>query len=299
MARGDTSRLFQKGTIHMALSLEKFRKNKEYLICVDSDGCAVDTMDIKHKRCFGPCIVTEWGLDAWKDEILSRWDEINLYSMTRGINRFKGLAMMLEEIHERWTPIEGVEVLRRWAEEAKELSNAALEEEIARNNAPILKKALSWSLAVNRGITALPWDVKKAFPGVKEGFELARDFADIAVVSSANRDAVEEEWEKFGLLPLVDLVLCQDVGSKAHCIAELKKKGYASDHILMVGDAPGDKAAAEKNGVWYYPILVRHETESWREFPQAAELLKSGAYQIYGEKKANEFLDNLSGGERA
>ena len=29
------------------------------------------------------------------------------------------------------------------------------------------------------------------------------------------------------------------------------------------------------------------------------ELLKSGAYQIYGEKKANEFLDNLSGGERA
>jgi len=218
--------------------------------------------------------------------------------MTRGINRFKGLTMMLEEIHERWTPIEGIETLRRWAEEAKELSNAALEAEIAHNDARILKKALSWSLAVNRGITALPWEVKKAFPGVKEGFELARDFADIAVVSSANRDAVEEEWEKFGLLPLVDLVLCQDVGSKAHCIAELKKKGYAADHILMVGDAPGDKAAAETNGVWYYPILVRHEAESWREFPQAAELLKSGTYQPYGEKKAKEFLENLSGGKR-
>ena len=124
-----------------------------------------------------------------------------------------------------------------------------------------------------------------------------RDFADIAIVSSANRDAVEEEWEKFGLMNLVDLVLCQDVGSKAHCIAELKKKGYADDHILMVGDAPGDKAAAESNGVFYYPILVRHETESWEEFPQAAERFRDGAYRDYGEMKAQAFLANLAGKE--
>ena len=25
--------------------LEGYRKQKEYLICVDSDGCAIDTMD--------------------------------------------------------------------------------------------------------------------------------------------------------------------------------------------------------------------------------------------------------------
>ncbi len=281
----------------MAVSLEQFKPTKDYLICVDSDGCAVDTMDIKHKRCFGPCLVAEWGLDAWKTEILARWDEINLYSMTRGINRFKGLVMMLEEIDARFTSIDGLPALRLWADTAKELSNPALEAEIRTNAAPILKKALSWSYAVNRAIAALPWEVKKAFPGVKEGFEAVRAFADIAVVSSANRDAVEEEWETFGLLPLVDLVLCQDVGSKAHCIAELKKKGYAADHILMVGDAPGDKAAAETNGVWYYPILVRHEEDSWREFPAAAQRLKDGVYAAYGEEKAKAFLDNLSGGK--
>lgn len=277
------------------MDLQTFEKKKDFLICVDSDGCAVDTMDIKHKRCFGPCIVDEWDLQPWREEILRRWDEINLYTMTRGINRFKGLAMMLEEIDRRYVEIDGLPALRKWVDETKELSNQALKEEIKRSGAPILKKALSWSLAVNEGIRALPWELKRAFRGVREGFEAVRAFADIAIVSSANRDAVEEEWKEFGLMDLVDIVLCQDVGSKAHCIAELKNKGYAADHILMVGDAPGDKAAAELNGVFYYPILVRREEESWREFPNAAQLLRSGSYQQCGAKKSAEFLRNLAG----
>ena len=114
----------------MAVSMEQFKPAKDYLICVDSDGCAVDTMDIKHKRCFGPCLVVEWGLERWKNEILARWDEINLYSMTRGINRFMGLTMMLEEVDARFTSIDGLPALRQWAGTAKELSNPALEAEM-------------------------------------------------------------------------------------------------------------------------------------------------------------------------
>ena len=45
--------------------LQHFVKNRVYLVCVDSDGCAMDTMDIKHFRCFGPCMVEEWGLEEW------------------------------------------------------------------------------------------------------------------------------------------------------------------------------------------------------------------------------------------
>ena len=37
--------------------LNIFQKQKDFLVCVDSDGCAMDTMDIKHFRCFGPCMV--------------------------------------------------------------------------------------------------------------------------------------------------------------------------------------------------------------------------------------------------
>ena len=42
--------------------LEGYKKQKEYLICVDSDGCAMDTMDTKHITCFGPCLIPVWGL---------------------------------------------------------------------------------------------------------------------------------------------------------------------------------------------------------------------------------------------
>ena len=77
---------------------DSFEKKHDYLVCVDSDGCVMDTMNCKHFHCFGPCMVTEWGLEEWKDEILDRWNVINLFSMTRGINRFKGLAMALGEI---------------------------------------------------------------------------------------------------------------------------------------------------------------------------------------------------------
>ena len=146
----------------MAVSLEQFKPAKDYLICVDSDGCAVDTMDIKHKRCFGPCLVVEWGLERWKNEILARWDEINLYSMTRGINRFKGLVMMLKEVDARLTPIEGLFVLKSWVDTAKELSNPSLEAVIQANDAPVLKKALNWSYAVNRAIAAKS---RRPFPG--------------------------------------------------------------------------------------------------------------------------------------
>ena len=278
----------------MPAGLEEFQKKHDFLICVDSDGCAVDTMDIKHKRCFGPCLVKEWGLEQWEKPILERWNEINLYTHTRGINRFKALALALEEVNQTYTPIEGVEELKTWTEEAKELSNPALEAQIAKTGAPVLKKALSWSLAVNRAITELPWEVKHAFSGVKEAFEGVRDFADLVIVSSANRDAVEEEWDRFGLLPLVDTVLCQDAGSKAHCIAQLKKKGYAEGTILMVGDASGDMAAAEENRVYFYPILVRREEESWKNFPQAAQRLKAGNYGEYSLEVREEFLRNLT-----
>ena len=83
-----------------------FEKKRDYLICIDSDGCAIDSMDIKHFRCFGPCMVKEWGLEAYEKELLESWNEVNLYSMTRGINRFKGLVKALTEVQEKYQPVE-------------------------------------------------------------------------------------------------------------------------------------------------------------------------------------------------
>lgn len=277
------------------MTVDSFEKKKEYLLCVDSDGCAMDTMDIKHFKCFGPCMVTEWGLEEWKEEILTRWNEINLYTMTRGINRFKGLAMALKEINDRYTTIEDVELLCKWAEESNELSNASVAREIKSCNSIIFRKALSWSKSVNEAINELPFDSKKPFEGVKEALAYAHQYVDVAIVSSANYEAVIEEWALYGLLEHVDIVMAQNVGSKAFCISEMVKKGYDKDKVLMAGDAPGDFDAAKKNEVFFYPILVRHEKESWEEFKEmAVSKLLSGEYAgEYQQKKTEEFLLNL------
>ena len=279
---------------------DTFERKHDYLVCVDSDGCVMDTMNCKHFHCFGPCMVTEWGLEEWKDEILDRWNVINLFSMTRGINRFKGLAMALKEIDGKYTKIAGVDALVYWADTAPALSNDGAAKAAAEASDPdakeVLLKALSWSKAVNAAIVELDESLKIPYDGAKEGLAAAHEFADVAMVSSANRDAVEEEWGKFGLLEHTDIVLAQDVGSKAACIKEMLKFGYDLDKVVMVGDAPGDCDAAEKNGVYYYPILVNYEKASWDEaIAVAFGKLQSGEYAEYGAEMKQKFLQNLGG----
>ena len=278
----------------MYSSFSDYTKHHDYLVCVDSDGCAMDTMDCKHIHCFGPCMVAEWQLEQWKEPILARWNDINLYSMTRGINRFKGLNIMLTEVNEKYTPVESLQDLTAWVNSGAAPSNDAIQKAIDETGSPILKKALSWSKAVNAAIVALPEELKKPFDGAKEGLAAASAFADVAIVSSANRDAVVEEWTKFQLMDHVDIMLAKDMGSKAHCISEMLKFGYDPDKVLMVGDAPGDQDAALQNGVHYYPILVRHEAESWIELQEIGlDKLKAGVYTGYESEKAAAFLRNL------
>ena len=279
---------------------DSFERKHDYLVCVDSDGCVMDTMNCKHFNCFGPCMVTEWGLEEWKDEILDRWNVINLFSMTRGINRFKGLAMALGEIDQKYKPITGIAALQHWADTAPALSNDGVAKAAAEATDAdaklVFEKALSWSKAVNASIIELPEELKVPYDGAKEGLAAAHQFADVAMVSSANRDAVEEEWGKFGLLEHTDIVLAQDIGSKAACIAAMLKFGYDLDKVVMVGDAPGDCDAAEKNHVHYYPILVNHEKASWDEaIAVAFGKLQAGEYAEYGAEMKKKFLANLGG----
>ena len=274
----------------MAHSLHEFVRRKPYLLCVDSDGCAMDTMNIKHFRCFGPCFADEWGLDAGRDAALRRWNEINLFSMTRGINRFLGLAQILTEL---FPDDQNVTAFYRWANNSKELSERAVEAHAAEN--PVFQKALSWSRAVNKAIGALSDEEKTAFRGVREVLEEAHKSFDIAVVSSANYAAVEEEWLRTDLLPHVDVLTTQQDGSKAHCISELLKKGYTPRSVVMCVDATGDEKAANENGVFFYPILVRSEEASWAQLPAFLELVKQGRAEGEEARLKAAFLRDLGG----
>lgn len=277
-----------------------FVRERDYLICVDSDGCVMDTMNCKHFHCFGPSLVVEWNLEQWEEAILRRWTDINLLQMTRGINRFKALALALGEVDAKYIPIPGVKKLQAWADTAATLSEEALILAIEAETDPegklCLQKALSWSQTVNDEITKLPDALRKPFGGVRAALASAARYADIAVVSGANRDAVEEEWERHGLLPYADIIMSQDCGSVEWCIENLVAMGYSPDHVLMIGDAPEDMAAAHEAGVRFYPILVNWEEESWDVFTdEALPRFVMGDYDEFQEERMQIFVENLGG----
>ena len=255
-------------------------------------------MDIKHFRCFGPCMIEVWGLHAHEQELLARWNEINLYTMTRGINRFKGLAIALKEAEETYddVQIDDLETFLRWTEITKELSNRAIEDVLAQKESKSLRMALEWSERVNVAIKNLPEEENLPFEGAKAGLAAAHAAADVAIVSSANAGAVREEWTRHNLIEHTDIMLAQDAGTKAYCIGQLLQKGYEKNHVLMIGDAPGDQKAAEDNGVLYYPILVKKEKSSWERFlSEGLEKFLSETYSgKYQEERIKEFQKNLS-----
>ena len=274
---------------------EKYEKVKDFLVCVDSDGCAMDTMEIKHRECFAPEMIKTWNLQENEEYILNLWYDLNLYTQTRGINRFKGLAETFKIIREKGIEIEDLDSLLNWVETTNELSNRSLKNEIEKTDSKALKMALEWSLNVNESIERLPKG-DEPFENVKEGLEALSKKVDISVVSSANGEALNDEWSRNDLVKYLRALLGQEAGTKQHCIAELKKKGYDTDKILMVGDAPGDLQAAKNNGVRFYPILVNKEGFSWtRLVEEAVPKLINGEFdEAYQNQLIEEFNASLS-----
>lgn len=260
-----------------------YTREKDFLVCIDSDGCAMDTMNVKHFKCFGPEWIKQYGLEAVQEEGLAYWNDVNLFTTTRGINRFKGLALGLLWAREKGYEIEGLDEFVKWTEEANELSNPALVAYCQKVNNPCMENALLWSIHVNRSITELPKD-DKPFENVKDTMDFMCKQADLTAVSSANGEAVETEWTKHKLKEDCRVLLSQEAGSKAYCIGELLKLGYEKKNTLMVGDAPGDRDSAFKNGVWFFPIIVNKEGESWERlkneaFPKLVDGTFDEAYQ--------------------
>ena len=63
----------------------------------------------------------------------------------------------------------------------------------------------------------------------------------------------------------------------------------------MIGDAPGDLSAAEKNDVLYYPILVGKEKFSWDRFQDEAlgKFMDGSFAGEYQQQLIDEFNNNL------
>jgi phosphoglycolate phosphatase-like HAD superfamily hydrolase len=229
------------------------------------------------------------------DHFLEVWNDINLYTQTRGINRFKGVVQTFAALEAEGIDMPDISSFKKWTETTKELSNPALESEIEKTNDEQLKKALEWSHAVNKTIEEMSGE-DKPFEGAKEGLQAAIDVANVAIVSSANGAAVLDEWTRHELSVHVDVMLGQEAGTKAYCIEQMKKFGFDNTHVLMVGDAPGDLDAAGKNGVFYYPILVGKEKFSWDRFKTESlgKFIDGSFGGDYQQQLIDEFNANLS-----
>ena len=252
----------------MKEDIKEFRKTRDFLICIDSDGCVMDTMDVKHMRCFGPCLVYEWDLGEYREEIIRLWRKVNLLSASRGVNRFQGLAQVLKNIHENYTRVEGLEEYLNWAGSAEELSDKSLKEAYEKSGNSCMKKALDWSRLVNQSMAMVSDTKKPPFEGTEDALRLAREQADIVILTAANRQEINKEWEVFELAQYTDLLMSQENGRKEDCLRKLLEKGYEKDHVLMIGDAPADMAAAQAAGVFFYPILAYQKERAGKAFPR-------------------------------
>ena len=154
-------------------ALREFEKKHDFFVGIDSDGCAFDTMEVKHKECFIPNIVQYYELGAVSKYVRETAEFINLYSHWRGINRFPGLVLTIDMLAER-SQVAGrhfhlpsLKGLRDWIHRETKLANPALKAEVSATGDPDLTLALAWSEAVNKSIGQI---VKKVppFPFVRE-----------------------------------------------------------------------------------------------------------------------------------
>src|SRR5438046_5442539 len=120
--------------------LRDFKPAKEFFVGIDSDGCIFDSMEIKHKECFAPMFIKHFQLQAVSRYAREVWEFVNLYSKTRGANRFPALVRALNLLRERPqvrardVQVTEIRALDEWIARETKLGNATLNAEVQRGN---------------------------------------------------------------------------------------------------------------------------------------------------------------------
>ena len=274
------------------LDLKNIPKAHDFFIGFDSDGCIFDSMEIKQKECFCPAFIKHFHLQVVSKYAREVWEFVNLYSKTRGCNRFKALVAASDllaeraEVQARQAKIPAFGNLRAWVKVEKKLSNSTLKAKVDTTGDAEMKQIYAWSLEVNERIEDLVHDLPP-FPGVVAALEQSRQKADIIVVSQTPLEALLREWADNKIDHLVKAIAGQEQGTKAQHLAFGTGGRYQPDRILMVGDAPGDYDAARDNKALFFPIVPGHEERSWQAY--AAE----GLGRFFAGTFAGEYQQRL------
>ena len=275
--------------------LRDFQPKHDFFIGIDSDGCVFDSMEIKHKECFAPMFVKHHNLQAVSKYAREVWDFVNLYSKTRGANRFPALTRALNllrdrpEVQARNVNVPSYPALDEWMERETKLGNATLAAEVEGGNEGLADIKV-WSDGVNEQVADIVHGVPP-FPLLRQTLEKALGQADMMVISQTPCDALEREWAEHDISKFVEIIAGQEMGTKTEHLKFAAVDNYAAEKILMIGDAPGDHKAAKANGVLFFPILPGREEDSWeRLHGEALDRFFAGTYAgEYEEELFAEF----------
>jgi phosphoglycolate phosphatase-like HAD superfamily hydrolase len=254
-----------------ARPLVELQPRHEFFVGIDSDGCAFDTMEIKHKECFCPNTVKWWSLQPVSKYAREAVEFVNLYSKWRGINRWPALVMVFDLLRERpeviarHARVPEAARLREFMASGYALSNDGLRAYMAEHPDPELQTAWNWTTGVNATVADIVHGVPP-FPYVRESLEMLQDQADMVVVSATPTEALVREWEEHDIARHARVIAGQEIGSKKQHLGLAAKGKYVPDHILMIGDAPGDMEAARANEALFFPINPGQEDASWERF---------------------------------
>lgn len=275
--------------------LRDFQPKHDFFIGIDSDGCVFDSMEIKHKECFAPMFVKHHNLQAVSKYAREVWDFVNLYSKTRGANRFPALTRALNllrdrpEVQARNVNVPSYPALDEWMERETKLGNATLAAEVEGGNEGLAHIKV-WSDGVNEQVADIVHGVPP-FPLLRQTLEKALGQADMMVISQTPCDALEREWAEHDISKFVEIIAGQEMGTKTEHLKFAAVDNYAAEKVLMIGDAPGDHKAAKANGVLFFPILPGREEDSWeRLHGEALDRFFAGTYAgEYEEELFAEF----------
>jgi len=281
-----------------AQALKDLKPEHEFFIGIDSDGCIFDTMEIKHKECFCPNFVYHYGLQPVSKYAREAWEFVNLYSKSRGCNRFLAVTSALEFLeHRKEVKARGAEIpllkgVRDWTKRETKLGNPALQAELKINPDPDLERAYAWSIDVNKTIERVVKNVPP-FPLVRESLKKMQGAADAIVVSQTPTEALVREWEEHSIDGYVRAIAGQELGTKSEHIAFAAGNGrYSPEKMLMIGDAPGDLKAARNNNALFFPVIPGREEESWKRFhDESLERFFAGTYAGAYEKSLIDEFD--------
>ena len=151
-------------------------------------------MELKHKECFTPAFIKHFHLQAAGKYARQTWDFVNLYSKTRGVNRFPALSRALKllreraEIKARGVVIADMTSVDEWIARETKLGDKTLAAEVQNGN-QALGPILAWSKAVNAAIADMVEGVPP-FPLVRECLKKLTRQADAMVIfANARRGA--------------------------------------------------------------------------------------------------------------